>query len=91
MSRIRIAGCAALSGLGAALLFFGGTPGVARADIAGPSFPVPDFSSWTTRAVAIVCVVAVIAVIVGIVFIRRARAKRPKPSPGNDRWQPPGN
>jgi H+/Cl- antiporter ClcA len=91
MIRIRIAACAALSGLGAILLFFGGPPGIARADIAGPSFPLPDFSSWTARAVAIVCVVAVIAVIVGIVFIRRARARRPKLPPGNDRWQPPGN
>ena len=66
----------ALSGLGAALLFFGGRSGIAEADTVGPSLPLPNLDSWTTWVVVAVCVVAIVAVAVGIFFIVRARAKR---------------
>ena len=89
MTRMRIALSAALSGLGAALLMFSSPPGIARADIAGPSLIWPDFSAWNPTAVAIVCVVAVIVVMVGVGFILRARDKKKQARFQNDHRQPP--
>ena len=74
--RMRMLVYSALSGLGAALLFFGGRSGIAEADTVGPSLPLPNLDSWTTWVVVAVCVVAIVAVAVGIFFIVRARAKR---------------
>ena len=76
MDRMRMLICAAFSGLGAILLFFGSQPGIAEADVVGPSLPLPDFATWTTWVVVAVCVVAIIAVAIGIFFILRGRAKR---------------
>jgi hypothetical protein len=74
--------CALLSGLGAVLLIFGGRPGVAAADVVGPSLPLPSVDSWTTWVVVGVCVVAVAAVVTGVIFLRRAAAKRRASGPG---------
>jgi hypothetical protein len=74
--------CALLGGFGAVLLFFGSLPGVAAADVVGPSIPLPGVDSWTIWVVVGVCVVAVAAVVTGVIFLRRAAAKRRASRPG---------